>query len=505
MWLKARLQPALVFIVLLSAFGVFTQHLITLWSYTVDDAYIAFRYAYNFVHYGKILWNIGQPPVEGYTSFLDILWLSLGFLTHSPILLWAKFTGILCVLGVGLIMLRTANITQKALFSLTLAFLYVFFLSDLITAIHVVAGLETPLYFLLLFSTARLFSSINNPDLPDTLFLNHVRLFSLFALLLGLTRPEANLYNLIFLIGSCCYLQENRLRYFIKTTLLLYIAPGLIYYLWRTHYYGLFFPLSFYIKFYNGSLFQGSAATLHFLHYYWPLLLVMIVFWKNAFKTQKIIVLTYAAVFLSGLLFSLHADPIMNYSFRFAWPMIALVLASSCLQKDLPEKKQKIAVVILIIAIAVFVYKNHTETLTQLHADSVYTTGMEKTHIPLGKALGTIQSENFLVTCDAGAIPFYSHWPVIDSCALNNKILATTPLSPSQQADYIFSQNPRVIILISNSDRALSWPVLPFEQLLYEQAIKANMQVFKIIPFQPGYNLWVMGYPNDKTVISALQ
>ena len=43
----------------------------------LDDAYIFLRYAENFVNGYGFVWNIGEPPVEGYTSFLYLATLIL--------------------------------------------------------------------------------------------------------------------------------------------------------------------------------------------------------------------------------------------------------------------------------------------------------------------------------------------------------------------------------------------------------------------------------------------
>lgn len=42
-----------------------------------DDMFITLRYAYNLSHHGVLTWNIGQDPVDGYTSFLHTVLLSL--------------------------------------------------------------------------------------------------------------------------------------------------------------------------------------------------------------------------------------------------------------------------------------------------------------------------------------------------------------------------------------------------------------------------------------------
>jgi len=51
-----------------------------LYTPIVDDAYIFFRYAENIVNGYGFVWNIGEQPVEGYTSFLYLV-----------VLIFAKF------------------------------------------------------------------------------------------------------------------------------------------------------------------------------------------------------------------------------------------------------------------------------------------------------------------------------------------------------------------------------------------------------------------------------
>src|SRR5579884_1934594 len=46
-----------------------------------DDAYIPFRYAYNWVHGQGIVWNPGER-VEGYTSFLWVLMAAASLAVH---------------------------------------------------------------------------------------------------------------------------------------------------------------------------------------------------------------------------------------------------------------------------------------------------------------------------------------------------------------------------------------------------------------------------------------
>ena len=49
-----------------------------------DDAMISMRYARNLAEGNGLLWNAGQPPVEGYTNFLWTLWMALLHMLPIP-------------------------------------------------------------------------------------------------------------------------------------------------------------------------------------------------------------------------------------------------------------------------------------------------------------------------------------------------------------------------------------------------------------------------------------
>jgi hypothetical protein len=69
-------------------------------GYVKDDAYIECRYALNFARGHGLVFNVGETPVEGITSFAWTLWLALWAYLHAPILAMAKITSAAAVLGV---------------------------------------------------------------------------------------------------------------------------------------------------------------------------------------------------------------------------------------------------------------------------------------------------------------------------------------------------------------------------------------------------------------------
>ncbi len=71
-------------------------------NYTVDDAFISFRYSQNLARGMGLVFNPGER-VEGYTNFLWTLWCAIPFLAKVDVLLFAKLS--LMLLSAGCIVL----------------------------------------------------------------------------------------------------------------------------------------------------------------------------------------------------------------------------------------------------------------------------------------------------------------------------------------------------------------------------------------------------------------
>ena len=68
-------------------------------GYVKDDAYIEYRYATNAAHGHGLVFNVGDPPVEGFTSFLWTVLLVVPALLHVPLLLFGKLAGAASLFG----------------------------------------------------------------------------------------------------------------------------------------------------------------------------------------------------------------------------------------------------------------------------------------------------------------------------------------------------------------------------------------------------------------------
>ena len=62
----------------------------------VDDAFIFFRYAGNIFSGHGFVWNLGEAPVEGYSSFLYLIVLTGGRFLTSDLVSFSIIFGIIC-------------------------------------------------------------------------------------------------------------------------------------------------------------------------------------------------------------------------------------------------------------------------------------------------------------------------------------------------------------------------------------------------------------------------
>ena len=154
-------------------------------QYTVDDAWISFRYGRTLVTSHVWNWNPSGPREEAYTSAIYTLLGIIPALLHLSPALFFKIFGLACI-GAILYRLRTATSTPFAF----LLGLLILALSPW-TWIHAYSGLETPLYMLLILEIALCVHRAPTVSAPYVYAL---------ALALPLTRPEGIVFSVVGLI-----------------------------------------------------------------------------------------------------------------------------------------------------------------------------------------------------------------------------------------------------------------------------------------------------------------
>ena len=78
-----------------------------------EDAMISMRYARHVADGHGFVWNIGEPPIEGFTNLLWVLWMSIAHklgMSESKISLFIMLSGVAIMTGIGFV---TAKIARK--------------------------------------------------------------------------------------------------------------------------------------------------------------------------------------------------------------------------------------------------------------------------------------------------------------------------------------------------------------------------------------------------------
>lgn len=112
---KARAYVALAAIAFYAVFVFRTSFVIGATRYFVlfEDAMISMRYARHLADGHGLVWNIGEPPIEGFTNLLWVLWMSVAHrlgLSESKISLFIMLSGVAILLTTGFV---TAKIARK--------------------------------------------------------------------------------------------------------------------------------------------------------------------------------------------------------------------------------------------------------------------------------------------------------------------------------------------------------------------------------------------------------
>ncbi len=316
----------------------------TFWHFprwTVDDAYIVFRYAKHLVEHGQLTWTVGADPVEGYTGVALPLLVAAGMrLGIAPENL-TRFVGIASYFGAA----WTLRDNQRRLGVPEPVRAYVTAVAMLFSPLfaHATSGLETMLFAALLGACFGSLLACHSSPRPAT----QARLW-LELLLLSLVRPEGLLFAVVFGGALAMRLRGSPLR--TKTAAMamaLFVVPYGAYFVWRVSYYGRLLPNTYYAKAATGFEPEFLRTSASLVDVFMPLLAagLAITFLTSRPRVPRIpVAAALVAVAILGLQYS-RSTLIMGYLFRFqvhvlflVWPLGGVLLANAVQWRDLPRR-----------------------------------------------------------------------------------------------------------------------------------------------------------------------
>ena len=384
-------------------------------QFTVDDAYISFRYVKTLVTAHTWNWNPSGPHEEAYTSAVyTALAIVPALLRLSPAIFFKLF-GLAC-LAAMLYRLKTVAISP-----------YAFLLGALVLALdpylwlHVYSGLETPLYMLLIVEMA--VCAIQAPTVSAPWVYT-------VCLLLPLTRPEGIFFAAIGLVlfwsrrGSA----PRQLAWFAAAVLL-----GAIYFVARWRYFHHLLPNPFYVKVNREP---ARAVLNHLIDNFSEFKGYLLTLVLMALLARSRVGRAFAAgtLLLVLLLFAPYEMP-MNYCARYYFQVCFPVFVVFLIAEDIAPISRLATVTAVILLLSV--------NPAQLVYGLEYFPGITRAHVDLGKRLTPFTRDHTLLAGEMGVIPYYSQWTCFDFAGLATNSIARHPLTTAA----LDAMRPDLIVL----------------------------------------------------------
>jgi arabinofuranosyltransferase len=444
---QARID-ALGFLLTLVVFGALVQRF---WGHTVDDAFISFRYAENFVAGHGLVFNPGER-VEGYTNFLWVMAISPFLAAGADPVLVARILGVLASLGTLLAVFRFGPRCDDRPEIAWVAPILV--AANPAFCLWATGGLETPLFACLVAWAIGLASEgAERGEAPLA--------SAVLAGLAALTRPEG---ALVAGLLALALLLVNRRREFLLPWLrycAVFAVIFLPYFAWRWTYYDALLPNTFYAKVgvRGAQVVRGLQYTHGYLlaSGYWLLLpMAGVGFWR---ERRKVIVFSVALVGLGISVILVGGDALPMY--RFWVPLLApfyVLFALGCgaivARSTVTPLRRGIFVFFAILVLVVAMrpaWSGPQYRIVQADLQELKTWRAVGRYFFVNAAPG-----NSIAILAAGAIPYYSKLKAVDMLGLNDATIGRRKMPEfgsgvagheKYDVDYVLSRRPTFVVV----------------------------------------------------------
>jgi arabinofuranosyltransferase len=437
-----------------------------LFPFTLDDAYITFHYARNFAEgYPLGTFNVGEPPVEGFSSMLYTLLISLGMRLHQSPFYLSKIVGYLCIVAMPIITYAAYRITLRKQApdfadADTLACGSIFLAASIPLFYYAVTGMEANFFSL------QLLLLLLAPNL--TVGSSRAWMFCFISSALVLTRPEGAL--LAFLVNGYWLLarRDDSPRYWALAGLLATAVTFAGLTIFRLHQFHELLPNTYFAKATGGSgvhrLYLGARYEFRVLELlapsFIPLAGLLIWRYKRIVENQFL-----ALLFVLGIAYSLYvlkvggdpdsAFPLRRHFVHIA-PVIALLLGGAISRSI--KSKQRAYKLSLALAVSTAFWVTAGWCLPQLQngLQAARANGLLRlqTPEPVWAWFARYSSSRTLTAVTgAGKWPYLIPGTFIDMLGLNDRHIAKDGFVDSKskfqdsKSDmaYVFSREPDII------------------------------------------------------------
>jgi hypothetical protein len=418
------------------------------YDFVLDDAYIIYRYARNLADAHTLAWNVGDAPVEGFTSFLWVV-LNAGAIVAGldPIV----FSKALSVAAAMVIIWMLAMASHRL--PRPLAFVVVWAVALNAPFVFLTwQGLETTFVALLLLATSLL--SVRLLRTPSAGVISG---WYLFAFLAALTRPDSVVFTAGVVAGVLAVLAWSRDWTTIRRVVTLavpWVVLGVAFIGWRWNYFGYPLPNTFYVKARpaagfsqlegTGYEFQGLEYATSFAAYQlFPYVVLPVIALATQGRVRLNRVVPAIPILLGCLglgAYALTIIPIQGFFWRFLFPMFPAFLLALivCLSpsddENIPFRSWPVGWVLVPLFAAWSLYQT-PQGLFEKRFRS------QESRVQVGMRLAGL--DGTMLIEDSGAIPYYSGWRTADILGLVSAEITHQGLSRG----FLERLNPDVICI----------------------------------------------------------
>ena len=428
---------------------VFLCHVVYLWGFVVDDAFITFRYAQNLAAGRGLVFNPGER-VEGYSSPLWTCIMAAAFKLGCRPCLAARVLGSLCSVGTLVLVCRMSRVIGGRLDP----FCFIAALGLALNSSFVlwtVGCMETPLAALLVTAAAYCYVAGRNGN-------PHPAVWPLLALS-ALTRPEFALLLAITCVHRAIVVCRRKAGPPPAEIIAFLFSLALLgaHVLWRRSYYGDLLPNVFYAK--RGGtlshLFQGARYVYSFVVAYGHIAFLIAPLITLVVRGPNAPWLSYLCASIAGMVcFSLYAGgdwmPLHRFLVPVA-PLAYLLIQESArdlfdsLSRTLSKEK---AAAVVVVGVGLLLF-SHSLRIGPAGVDRGAFEAEHRCHqAAAGWILTKAQPTDKIAVCDAGAYPFYTGLYTIDRRGLMDKHIARIPsigFLSKYDTEYVLGQKPELI------------------------------------------------------------
>ena len=401
-------------------------------GFVLDDAYIIYRYSKHLIEGHGLTWNVGEKPVEGYTSFLWVVANILPLSIKADPAIFSKVVSAASALLAAFLIVRTAGRNGPGLAialgaAICASPAYAFVSSF---------GMETSITVTLLCLVSYLsWRSLESPSKKMFLWLWAAAFFSM------LSRPDSAGYVAGAALGILLVLSYRKDRdaiWNMALTSVPFFILGVIYMAWRLSYFGHLLPNTFNVKV-GGTGFMNTMIKAYITgfitHAALPYAgLFAIIFYR--YRGRELFMLSLPGTLGAGVFafYLLNIIPVQGLLWRFIYPaylpfiLTTALVAGNGKKEGGPLVSSRLGAALL----ALFFIGWNLHILPQtLEAREMRTS---EDRVLAGKALRGLPGIMFV--SESGALPYFSEWKSEDPLGLTSYEIATQGLDKEHLAEW---------------------------------------------------------------------